>query len=46
MAWRAADSLSYRKFLGYDLSETTPDHSTVSRTRRLYSGETHRAVMR
>src|ERR1039458_7198301 len=46
MAWRAADSLSYRKFLGYDLSEPTPDHSTVSRTRRLYSVETHRAVMK
>jgi transposase len=46
MAWRAADSLSYRKFLGYDLREPTPDHSTVSRTRRLYSVETHRAVMK
>jgi len=46
IAWRAADSLSVRKFLGYDLSEPTPDHSTVSRTRRLYSLETHRAVMR
>jgi transposase len=45
IAWRAADSLSYRKFLGYGLSEQTPDHSTVSRTRRLYSVETHRAVM-
>jgi len=46
IAWRAADSLSYRKFLGYDLSEPTPDHSTVSRTRRLYSVETHRAVVK
>jgi transposase len=46
IAWRAADSLSYRKFLGYGLSEQTPDHSTVSRTRRLYSVETHRAVMK
>ena len=46
IAWRAADSLSYRKFLGYALSEPTPDHSTVSRTRRLYSVETHRAVMK
>lgn len=45
IAWRAADSLSMRKFLGYDLSEATPDHSTVSRTRRLYSVESHRAVM-
>src|SRR5271168_324961 len=46
MAWRAADSFSIRKFLGYDLIESTPDHSTVSRTRRLYSVETHRAVMK
>jgi transposase len=46
ISWRAADSLSYRKFLGYDLSEQTPDHSTVSRTRRLYSVETHGAVMK
>jgi transposase len=45
ITWRAADSLSFRKFLDYDLSELTPDHSTVSRTRRLYSIETHRAVM-
>jgi transposase len=35
ISWRAADSLSFRKFLGYDFSEPTPDHSTVSRTRRL-----------
>ena len=46
MAWRAADSFSFRKFLGYDLIESTPDHSTVSRTRRLYSVQTHRAVMK
>ena len=45
IAWRAADSFSFRKFLGYDLSEQRPDHTTVSRTRRLYSVETHRAVM-
>jgi transposase len=45
IAWRATDSLSVRKFLGYDLSEPTPDHSTVSRIRRLYSVETHGAVM-
>src|SRR5665213_619493 len=45
IAWRAADSWSYRKFLGYDLSEQTPEHTTVSRTRRLYSVETHSAVM-
>ncbi len=46
IAWRTADSLSLRKFLGYALNETTPDHSTISRTRRLYWLETHKAVFR
>jgi transposase len=46
IAWRLADSLSMRKFIGYTLTEETPDHSTLSRTRRLYSVETHRAVFR
>lgn len=46
IAWRVADSLSLRDFLGFSLSEQTPDHSTVSRTRRLYSVETHKAVFR
>ena len=46
IAWRVADSLSSREFLGFGLGETTPDHSTVSRTRRLYSLETHKAVFR
>jgi len=46
IAWRVADSLSLREFLGLGLSEQTPDHSTVSRTRRLYSVETHKAVFR
>ena len=46
IAWRTADSLSLRKFLGYALDETTPDHSTISRTRRLYWLETHKAVFR
>ena len=33
IAWRVADSLSLRQFLGYGVDETTPDHVTVSRTR-------------
>ena len=44
IAWRAADSLSVRSFLGLDLHEAPPDHSTVSRTRRLIDIETHQAV--
>jgi transposase len=46
ISWRVADSLSLRKFLGYALDEQTPDHSTVSRTRRLLWLETHKAVFR
>src|SRR5437762_11713701 len=44
IAWRAADSLSIRTFLGLELQEAPPDHSTISRTRRLIDVETHRAV--
>ena len=44
IAWRAADSLSIRSFLGLELHEAAPDHSTVSRTRRLIDLETHQAV--
>lgn len=44
IAWRSADSLSVRRFLGLDLDEAPPDHSTISRTRRLIDVETHRAV--
>ena len=41
IAWRAADSLALREFLGLKLSESPPDHSTLSRTRRLIDVETH-----
>jgi len=44
IAWRAADSLGLRRFLGIGLEESTPDHSTISRTRRLMDVETHRKV--
>ena len=44
IAWRAGDSLSIRSFLGLELHDPTPDHSTISRTRRLIDVETHRAV--
>jgi transposase len=46
IAWRVADSLSLRAFLGFSVTEHTPDHSLVSRTRRLLSLETHKAVFR
>ena len=44
VAWRIADSLSLRRFLSIALDEQTPDHSTISRTRRLIDIETHREV--
>jgi transposase len=44
IAWRAADSLAVRSFVRLALNEATPDHSTISRTRRLIEVETHRAV--
>jgi transposase len=44
IAWRAADSLALRDFLGVGLEDDPPDHSTISRTRRLIALETHRAV--
>ena len=44
IAWRVADSLSLRRFLKYGLSEATPDHVTISRTRRLLDEATHQAV--
>jgi transposase len=46
IAWRVQDSLSLREFLGWSLTEKTPDHSTISRTRRLFPVETHQAVFR
>src|SRR5206468_3018809 len=46
IAWRAADSLALRSFLGVGLKEMPPDHSTISRTRRLIAVETHQAVFR
>ena len=44
IAWRAADSFALREFLGLELPEAPPDHSTISRTRRLIDLETHEAV--
>src|SRR5882724_7981240 len=44
IAWRTADSLGLRQFLQIGLDESTPDHSTISRTRRLMDVETHRKI--
>ena len=44
ISWRLADSLALRRFVGIALDEYTPDHSTISRTRRLIDVDTHREV--
>jgi transposase len=44
IAWRAAESFALREFLGLVLREAPPDHSTISRTRRLIDVETHEAA--
>jgi len=44
MAWRASDSLAVRSFLRLPVDEPSPDHSTISRTRRAIDLESHRAV--
>jgi transposase len=44
ISWRLADSLTLRQFLSIGLDEKTPDHVTISRTRRLIDGETHQRI--
>ena len=44
IAWRAADSLAVRRFVRLGIEEGAPDHSTISRTRRLIDVDTHRAI--
>jgi transposase len=39
IAWRCADSLSLRDFLGLALDETSPDHSTLTNTRKRLPSE-------
>lgn len=44
IAWRLADSLTLRQFLSIALDEKTPDHVTISRTRRLIDPATHQKI--
>ena len=44
IAWRLADSLTLRRFLSLGLDQNTPDHVTISRTRRLIDAETHQRI--
>ena len=44
IAWRCSDSLGLRTFLGYDVTEKTPDHSTLSVIRRRLDLSTYQKV--
>jgi transposase len=44
IAWRCADSLALRAFLGYPLTKATPDHSSLSKIRQRIDLESHEAV--
>ena len=44
MAWRCADSLSLRKFLGLASTEESPDHSSLTVIRDRLPQEVHEAV--
>ena len=44
IAWRCADSLSLREFLGFELTQSTPDHSTLSVWRKRLELKTYEEV--
>ena len=44
IAWRCADSLSLREFLGVPLAEDTPDHSSLTRVRDRLPLSVHQQV--
>ena len=46
LEWRCADSLSLRTFLGVQMNERVPDHSSLSRTRTRLDGDVYDEVFR
>jgi transposase len=44
IAWRCADSLSLKSFLGYTLAEATPEHSSLTVIRKRLPVEVHEQV--
>lgn len=46
LEWRCADSLSLRAFLGVQMNERVPDHSSLSRMRSRLEGQVYDAVFR
>jgi transposase len=46
IAWRCSDSLSLREFLGLAATESSPDHSSLTRVRERLPQEVHESVFR
>lgn len=46
ICWRCADSLSLRTFLGLELTDTVPDHSSLSRIRSRLDADVYHEVFR
>ncbi|MBK6579446.1 MAG: transposase [Sandaracinaceae bacterium] len=46
ICWRCEDSLSLKRFLGFEPHESTPDHSTLSRMRTRLPESTYVEVFR
>jgi transposase len=46
IAWRCSDSLSLREFLGLGATESSPDHSSLTRVRERLPLEVHESVFR
>ena len=46
ICWRCADSLSLRGFLGLELTDTVPDHSSLSRIRKRLATKVYDEVFR
>jgi len=44
IAWRCADSLSLKQFLGFQLTDSTPDHSSLTRIRNRLPLEIHEQI--
>ncbi len=44
IAWRCADSLALKRFLGYGLTDATPEHSSLTNTRKRLPQAVHEQV--
>jgi transposase len=44
IAWRCADSLSIRQFLGLKLTDHSPDHSSLTVIRDRFTGTVHESA--